>query len=111
MFELFEKAVLTALGAAALTQKKGEEMVQEMKSRYKISEEEGKAFLERIQEIARTGQQRSAELAEAEVKKALDRMGMVAREDFERLERRVRALEALQVQNLAVEAEDECLDS
>ncbi len=111
MFELFEKAVLTALGAAALTQKKGEEMLQEMKSRYKISEEEGRAFLERIQEMARTGQQRSAEMAEAEVKKALDRMGMVSREDFDRLERRVRALEALQVQNVTPEPENECLES
>ena len=111
MFELFEKAVLTALGAVALTQKKGEEMVQEMKSRYKISEEEGKAFLERIQELARTGQQRSAEMAETEVKKALDRMGMVSREDFERLERRVRALEALQAQGAAAEPETECSES
>ena len=111
MFELFEKAVLTALGAAALTQKKGEEMVQEMKSRYKISEDEGKAFLERIQEMARTGQQRSAEMAEAEVKKALDRMGMVSREDFERLERRVRALEALRAQGPAAEPETECSES
>jgi len=106
MFELIEKAVLTALGAAALTQKKGEEMVQEMKARYKISEEEGKAFLERIQEMARAGQLRSAELAETEVKRALDRMGMVSREEFDRLERRVRALEALQVQE--VEPGNEC---
>lgn len=109
MFELFEKAVLTALGAAAITQKKGEEMIQEMKSRYKISEEEGRAFLERIQEMARTGQQKSAEMAETEVKKALDRMGMVSREDFDRLERRVKALEALQAQNITAQPEDECL--
>lgn len=109
MFELFEKAVLTALGAAAITQKKGEEMIQEMKSRYKISEEEGRAFLERLQEMARTGQQKSAEMAETEVRKALDRMGMVSREDFERLERRVKALEALQAQSVTAQPEDECL--
>lgn len=109
MFELFEKAVLTALGAAAITQKKGEEMIQEMKSRYKISEEEGRAFLERIQEMARTGQQKSAEMAETEVKKALDRMGMVSREEFEKLERRVKTLEALQAQSVTSQPEDECL--
>lgn len=109
MFELFEKAVLTALGAAAITQKKGEEMIQEMKSRYKISEEEGRAFLERIQEMARTGQQKSAEMAETEVKKALDRMGMVSREEFEKLERRVKALEALQAESVTSQPEDECL--
>ncbi|TSK03913.1 MAG: phasin family protein [Geobacter sp.] len=109
MFELFEKAVLTALGAAAITQKKSEEMIQEMKSRYKISEEEGRAFLERIQEMARTGQQKSAEMAETEVKKALDRMGMVSREEFEKLERRVKTLEALQAQSVTSQPEDECL--
>ncbi|MBJ6751967.1 phasin family protein [Geomonas anaerohicana] len=109
MFELFEKAVLTALGAAALTQKKGEELIQEMKSRYKISEEEGRAFLDRIQEMARTGQQKTAEVAEAEVKKAFDRMGMVSRDDYDRLERRVRALEALAAESVTSQPEDECL--
>ncbi|WP_224984949.1 phasin family protein [Geomonas agri] len=109
MFELFEKAVLTALGAAALTQKKGEELIQEMKSRYKISEEEGRAFLDRIQEMARTGQQKTAEVAEAEVKKALDRMGLVSRDDYEKLERRVRALEALAAESVTSQPEDECL--
>jgi len=96
MLELLEKAALTALGAASLTQKKGEEMVQELKARYKMSEEEGRAFLERIQDLARAGRDRTSEIAETEVKRALDRMGMVSREDFERLERRVKALEALQ---------------
>jgi len=96
MLELLEKAALTALGAASLTQKKGEEMVQELKARYKMSEEEGRAFLERIQDLARAGRDRTSEIAETEVKRALDRMGMVSREDFERLERRVKALETLQ---------------
>ena len=74
-------------------------MVQEMKSRYKMSEDEGKAFVDRIQEIARTGRERTQEMAEAEVKRALDRMGMVSREEFETLERRVRVLEALQMKD------------
>jgi polyhydroxyalkanoate synthesis regulator phasin len=103
MLELLEKAALTALGAASLTQKKGEEMVQELKARYKMSEEEGRAFLDRIQDIARAGRERTGEMAEAEVKRVMERMGMVPREEFEQLERRVRALEALQ----AFQGEDE----
>ena len=99
MLELLEKAALTALGAASLTQKKGEEMVQELKARYKMSEEEGRAFLDRIQEIARAGRDRTSEIAESEVKRALDRLGMVPREEFDRLERRVKALEALQIED------------
>jgi len=99
MLELLEKAALTALGAASLTQKKGEELVQEFKARYKMSEEEGRAFLEKIQDIARAGRDRTSEIAETEVKRALDRLGMVSREEFDRLERRVRALESLQVED------------
>ena len=95
MLELLEKAALTALGAASLTQKKGEELVQELKARYKMSEEEGRAFLERIQDMARAGSERTSEIAETEVKRVLERIGMVPREEFDRLERRVRALESL----------------
>jgi polyhydroxyalkanoate synthesis regulator phasin len=96
MFELFEKAALSAIGAAAMTQKKGEELLQELRSQYKMSEAEGKALLERIQEIGRVGRERTAEMAEAEVKRALDRWGLVSREEFEKLERRVKMLEAQQ---------------
>ena len=99
MLELLEKAALTALGAASLTQKKGEELVQEFKARYKMSEEEGRAFLEKIQDIARAGRDRTSEIAETEVKRALDRLGMVSREEFDRLERRVKALEALRMED------------
>ena len=97
MFELLEKVALTALGAAALTQKKAEEMVQEMKCRYKMSEEEGKAFLDRLQEMAKAGRERTTEMAESEVRRAMERFGVVSRDDFDRLERRVRALEAVQM--------------
>lgn len=97
MLELFEKAAFTAIGAAALTQKKGEEMLQELKSRYKMSEEEGRAFLDRLQDMARTGRERTSEVVETEVKAVLDRMGLVTREEFDRLERRVKALEAAQM--------------
>jgi polyhydroxyalkanoate synthesis regulator phasin len=99
MFELLEKAALTALGAAALTQKKGEELINEMKGRYKVSEEEGRAFLERIQELAKAGREKTTEMAETEVRRAMDRMGVVSREEFDRLERRVRVLEALAPQD------------
>lgn len=94
MLELLEKAAMNALGAAALTQKKGEELLRELKERYRMSEEEGKLFLERLQEMGKAGRDRAAEMAEIEVKRALERLGLVSREEYERLERRVRALEA-----------------
>ena len=93
MFELLEKAVMTGLGAAALTQKKAEELVAEMKEKYKLSEEEGKAFLDKLQGAAKESRERITEITENEVKKVIERIGLVPRDEFDRLKRRVEALE------------------
>lgn len=103
MFELLEKAVLVGLGTVALTQKKGEELLAEMKEKYRISEEEGKAFLERLQKMAKESRDSLAEVAEAEVRQAIRRAGMVSRGDFERLQERVDELEKLVRQGSSLE--------
>jgi len=93
MFELFEKAVLTGIGALSLTQKKGEELLADLKEKYKFSEEEGKAFLEKIQGAAKETRAKIAEAAEAEVKKTVERIGLVPKDDYEQLKQRVDELE------------------
>jgi polyhydroxyalkanoate synthesis regulator phasin len=93
MFELLEKAVLTGLGALSLTQKKAEEILAELKEKYKLSEEEGKAFLDKVQGMAKEGRERIAEIADAEVKKVIERVGLVPREEFDRLQKRLEELE------------------
>ncbi len=93
MFELLEKALLTGLGAVSMTQKKAEEFLAEMKEKYKLSEDEGKALLDKIQAMAKDSRERINEIAENEVRKAIERMGMVPREEFDRLQKRVQALE------------------
>jgi polyhydroxyalkanoate synthesis regulator phasin len=93
MFELLEKAVLTGLGALSLTQKKAEEILVELKEKYKLSEEEGKAFLDKVQGIAKEGRERIAEIADSEVKKVIERVGLVPREEFDRLQKRLEELE------------------
>lgn len=94
MFELLEKAVMTAVGAAAITQKKAEELIAEMKDKYKLSEDEGKEFIERLQSIAKDSKNKMREMSEIEVQKVVDRLGLVTREDFDRLEKRVQELES-----------------
>ena len=93
MLEMLEKAVMTTIGVAAITQKKAEELVKELKEKYKLSEEEGKAFLEKMQNMAKEGREKLQETAEVEVKKALDRMGLVSKEEFDKLLKRVEELE------------------
>lgn len=99
MFELLEKALLTGLGAVAMTQKKAEELVTEMKEKYKLSEEEGKAILDKIQVMAKDSKERITEIAENEVKKVAERIGLVPREEFDRLQKRVEALESRLTEN------------
>lgn len=94
MLELLEKAVMTTIGVAAITQQKAEEMVAEIKNRYKLSEEEGKQFVDRIQTIAKESREKVKELAEVEVQKVVDRLGLVSREEFDRLSKRVQELES-----------------
>jgi polyhydroxyalkanoate synthesis regulator phasin len=74
-----------------------------------MSEEEGKAFLERVQEIGRVNLEQTVEMAQNEVKLALERFGVVPLEEFEKLARRVKALEAQQLrESLDEEPGTEC---
>ncbi|MSM41641.1 MAG: phasin superfamily protein [Geobacter sp.] len=96
MFELIEKAFLSGLGALAVSQKMAEELVTDLKERYKVSEEEGKVLLEKLQSLAKDSRGKVAEVAEQEVKKVLDKVGLVPREDYEQLLKRVEELEKRQ---------------
>lgn len=93
MFEMVEKAVLTGLGALSLSQKLAEDLLKELKEKYKMSEEEGKQFVDKLQTLAKDGRTRVVEMAETEVRKAMDKAGLVTREEFDRLKARVEELE------------------
>jgi polyhydroxyalkanoate synthesis regulator phasin len=96
MLDLVEKAVMTAIGVAAITQKKAEELAAEMQDKYRMSEDEGRLFVERIQAIASGSREKVREVAEREVQRVVERMGAVPREEFDRLVKRVQELESRQ---------------
>ena len=93
MIEMIEKTVLTAVGAMTLTQKKAEELIHELREKLDISEEEGKAFLQKIQEAASKNREKMQEQARDEVKKACERMGVVTKDEFDKLKKKVASLE------------------
>lgn len=93
MIELLEKAALAGIGALVLSQKKAEELLAELKERYGVSEEEGRALLDKLKVRADEEQQRLSEAARDEVQRACERFGLVRREEFERLAARVETLE------------------
>ena len=96
MLEMLEKAVMTTIGVAVITQKKAEELAAEMKERFKLSEDEGKNLVDRIQAIANESREKVKEMAEVEVKKVVDRLGLISRDEFDRLSKRVEELESRQ---------------
>jgi len=93
MFELLEKMMMTGMGAICLTQKKAEELLGEMKERFNISEEEGKSFLAKMQKNAEETQKKLEEMAQDEVRRACERVGMVTMEEFEKLQKKVQQLD------------------
>ena len=93
MFELLEKAVLTGLGAVSLSQKMAEEFLADLKEKYRISEDEGKAFLDKVQKTAKESKERISEMAETEVKRVVEKVGLVSRDEYERLLKKVEELE------------------
>ena len=93
MVELFEKMMMTGLGALALSRNKAEELLAELRDKYRLSEEEGKALVEKLQTMAQQQKDHLAQAAENEVNKAVRAAGMVTREEYEILEKRVADLE------------------
>lgn len=93
MTNLLEKTLLTALGAATLSQKKAEEFIQELRQKFNVSEEEGKAFLGKVQDMAKQNQEKLENLAQEEVKKACERLGVVTQDELDKLKKKVAQLE------------------
>jgi len=93
MIELLEKTVLTAMGVVSMTQKKAEEMREELKQRFNLSEEEGKDLLQRLQGVAKENQTKLQDLAQQEVQKACQRVGVVTADEFDKLRKKVLQLE------------------
>lgn len=93
MIELIEKTLLTALGAATLSQKKTEEFLGELKQRFDVTETEGKQLLERLEQAAKENQQKLSEMATAEVQDSCRRLGLVTRDEFDKLAKKVASLE------------------
>ncbi len=93
MLEIIEKTLLTALGAASLTQKKAEELAAELKQRFNLSEEEGKELVGKLQAKVSEQQTKFEQQTTQEVLKACERIGLVTQQDFDELSQRVDKLE------------------
>jgi len=95
MSDLIEKTLLAGIGALALSQKKAEELVEGLQRQFDFSEEKGQELLSKLQEAVGSQQQRLEEVARQEIQASATRLGLVEREEFDKLAERVLQLERL----------------
>ena len=93
MFEIIEKTLTTALGAASLTQKKAEELAGELKQRFNLSEEQGKELIAKLKQSAAQSGSKLGDQAADEARKACEKIGLATSEDLAKLTNRVAKLE------------------
>ena len=93
MLEVIEKTLLAGNGIASLTQKKAEELIDDLREKLNLSEDEGKKLLDKLQTAAKENQQKIEDLARDEVKKACERIGVVTEEEFAGLKKKVADLD------------------
>jgi len=93
MIDMLEKTVLAGVGAIALGQKKAEELLQELREKFNLSEDEGRSMIDKIKASAEQGREQLEKAARDEVKKAMERIGAVRQEDFDKLKKKVATLE------------------
>ncbi len=92
MNDLIKKVVLTGVGLAALTKEKIEEVVQEVVEKGKLSEKEGKEFIEELLKKSEGAREKLEGQIEKAVQATLNKMNLVTRDEFSKLERQIRQL-------------------
>lgn len=93
MLEIVEKTLLTAIGAASMSQQKAEEMASELKERFNLTEEEGRRLKEKAKNAACERREKMQEEAAREVRAAAERMGLVTKKELNVLEDQIATLE------------------
>jgi len=93
MIDLLKKTLLTGVGVAALTKEKIEELAKDFVEKGKISEKEGKAFVDDL--IARSDESREAfqHQVEEKVQSVLTKMNLAKQSEVDALKVEVETLQ------------------
>ncbi|MBN1759735.1 MAG: phasin family protein [Chitinispirillaceae bacterium] len=98
MVELLKKSVYATIGIALMTREKAEEIGKKVAEEARLSESEGKQFVEEL--LSRADETRSAfeKTVAKQVEAVLHKVNLPTRSEVEALELRLRKLEAAQQQ-------------
>jgi len=95
MFELLKKTMLTGIGIASMTKDKIEELGKKISAESKLTEEEGKKMVNDLLKQSEKAREDLENQVQKLVKKSLEKLDIPIREDFNRLEKRIKKLENL----------------
>ncbi len=105
MESIFRKLLNAGLGVASKTTRFAEDFIKELVEQGKISQDEGRKFMDDLEREGSEQRQAFEKEMNAYLEKALREMDIPSREEFKRLEERVAVLErsqpgAAQVKNI-----------
>ena len=95
MVELLKKSVYATIGIALMTREKAEEIGKKVAEEAKLSESEGKQFIDELLKRAEETRKSFEQLVEKQVTAVLKKVNIPSRKEVEDLELRLRKLEAV----------------
>lgn len=95
MIELLKKIALTGVGLAAMSGEKIEEWSKKIAEELKLSEAEGRKFLDDIRKQSAEAKENLEKQINEQVKRYMERIGVATRDEKEKLEKRIEELEKM----------------
>jgi polyhydroxyalkanoate synthesis regulator phasin len=94
MFDLIKKTLLTGVGLAVMTKEKVEELGKELVSQAKLSEHEGKEFVDNLLKQSETSRKEFETRINAAVQKAVSGLNLASKDEVARLSAKVEEMTA-----------------
>jgi len=85
MTNLIEKGLLVGIGLLSMTREKAQEVIDELSSEGKLQTGEVKEWVDQLTDRGEEERQALRKLIRDEMKKVLDEMGLVTKEDIQEL--------------------------
>ncbi|MBL7075295.1 phasin family protein [candidate division KSB1 bacterium] len=92
MFELLKKGVLLGMGAVTLTREKAGALVDELIKKGELAREERSTAIDEFLKKAEEAEKVLAGKISAEIEKAVAKLGLPTKKDFEALEKKIDGL-------------------
>ncbi len=92
MIELVKKTLLTGIGVAALSKEKIESLAKEVAEKGKLTEQEGKEFVDQLLNRSEEAREELQAQIEAKVRAVLEKMDVAKKSDVDALRKEIEEL-------------------